>query len=106
MCFGCFLAADGGEAGGPGPFPTAVEPFPLAGADALGVTATWTGVAGLVLERAGTRIAFDPFASRPGLFATLFRRPRVDVPAVASRFAGLAAVFVGHAHYDHAMDLA
>jgi L-ascorbate metabolism protein UlaG (beta-lactamase superfamily) len=81
-------------------------PFPLAGQDALGVTVTWTGVAGFVLERGATRIAFDPFVSRPGLAATLFRRPRVNASAVASRFTGLDAVFVGHAHYDHAMDLA
>jgi L-ascorbate metabolism protein UlaG (beta-lactamase superfamily) len=30
----------------------------------------------------------------------------VDGVAVARRFSGLDAVFVGHAHYDHAMDLA
>jgi L-ascorbate metabolism protein UlaG (beta-lactamase superfamily) len=81
------------------------EPFPLAGGDALGVTATWTGVAGLVLERAGTRIAFDPLATRPGLWATLFRRPRSDADLVRRTFGALDAVFVGHAHYDHALDV-
>jgi L-ascorbate metabolism protein UlaG (beta-lactamase superfamily) len=82
------------------------EPFPLAGVDALGLTVTWTGVAGFVLERAGTRIAFDPYASRPGLLATLVRRPRPDRAAVARHFAGLDAAFVGHAHFDHALDVA
>jgi L-ascorbate metabolism protein UlaG (beta-lactamase superfamily) len=66
---------------------------------------TWTGVAGLVFEADGTRIAFDPFVSRPGVFSTLFRRARPDDAAVASAFPRLDAAFAGHAHYDHAMDL-
>jgi L-ascorbate metabolism protein UlaG (beta-lactamase superfamily) len=88
-----------------GPFPAEPEPFPLQGADALGLTAMWTGVAGLVLERDGVRIAFDPFVSRPGLAATLFRAPRSDGELVARTFPALDAVFVGHAHHDHAQDL-
>ncbi len=87
-------------------FPAVAEPFPLAGAEALGLSATWTGVAGLVLEREGVRIAFDPFVSRPGLWATLFRRPAPDAGAVAAHLPRLDAVFVGHTHYDHALDLA
>ena len=43
---------------------------------------------------------------RPGLFATLFRGPAPDRAAVARSFSGLDAVFVGHTHFDHAMDLA
>ena len=106
MCFACFLGTQGSPApGAPDPFPTVAAAFPLGEANALGVTATWTGVAGLVLERGGTRIAFDPFVSRPGLWATLARRPRPDEAAVARHFGGLAAAFVGHAHHDHAMDV-
>lgn len=106
MCLSCALG--GGEAVLPaarGPFPTLGEPWPLEGAQRLGLTATWTGVAGLVLEAQGTRIAFDPFVTRPGLWATLLRAPRIDREAVARHFPGLAAVFVGHAHHDHAQDL-
>ena len=121
MCFACLLGgADASAAGAPGapgpfdspgagprsPFPDAPEPFPLAGGDALGLTVTWTGVAGFVLEHGGTRIAFDPYASRPGLLRTLFAPPRPDRAAVARSFADLDAVFVGHAHFDHALDLA
>ncbi len=106
MCLVCLLGFAGTEhAAQTPPFPPAPEPFPLAGAAALGLTVTWTGVAGFVLEQGGTRIAFDPFASRPGLAATLFRKPRSDAAAVARHFGGLAAAFVGHAHHDHAMDL-
>jgi L-ascorbate metabolism protein UlaG (beta-lactamase superfamily) len=85
-------------------FPAAVERLPTAGAP-VG-TIEWTGVAGIVLEADGTRIAFDPFASRPGLFAAVFRRARPDAGLVARAFPRLDAVFVGHTHFDHAMDVA
>ena len=71
----------------------------------MGGTLTWTGVAGFVLDIAGARIAFDPFVTRPGLFATLAKAARPDPAAVARHFADLDAVFVGHTHFDHAMDL-
>jgi L-ascorbate metabolism protein UlaG (beta-lactamase superfamily) len=86
-------------------FPSSLERFPWPDGGALGGTVTWTGVAGLVLEVRGVRVAFDPFVTRPGLFATLFRRARPDEASVAARFSALDAAFVGHTHYDHAMDL-
>ncbi len=58
-----------------------------------------------MLEHGGTRIAFDPFVTRPSLFDVLFRRVRPNRDLVAATFSGLDAVFVGHTHYDHAMDL-
>lgn len=103
----CLLCAAGGFAtatAGGDPFPEALE-APLLEGEGLGGHLRWTGVAGLRLDRDGTAIAFDPFVSRPGLFATLFRAPRPDVEAARERFAGVDAVFVGHTHYDHAMDL-
>lgn len=117
MCIACALLGPLGAHGdetpdedeaahhGPTPFPRTPAPFPLAGDEALGVTVTWTGVAGFVLEREGTRIAFDPFTTRPGLAATLLRRPAPDPAAAARWFSGLDAVFVGHTHFDHALDL-
>jgi L-ascorbate metabolism protein UlaG (beta-lactamase superfamily) len=84
-------------------FPEALESLGLPG-PSVG-TVEWTGVAGLVLESAGTRVAFDPFATRPGLVATAFRRARPDASVVARAFPRLDAVFVGHTHFDHAMDL-
>lgn len=112
MCVACLLGSGAPFRVGPGegsaadgPFPAAPEPFPLAGAASLGLSVTWTGVAGFVLEHSGVRIAFDPFVSRPGLWATLVGRPQSDAAAVARAFSGLAAVFVGHAHFDHALDL-
>lgn len=106
MCLLCALGpAEPGAPGAAGLFPLEAAPFPLAGPDALGLTVTWTGVAGFVLEREGVRIAFDPFVTRPGLWATLLRRPASDQAAVARAFSGLAAAFAGHTHHDHAMDL-
>jgi L-ascorbate metabolism protein UlaG (beta-lactamase superfamily) len=87
------------------PFPDAPAPFPWPDGRAAGGTIRWTGVAGLVLEHGGTRVAFDPFVTRPGLFDVLFRRARPDRAAVREAFGGLDAVFVGHTHFDHAMDL-
>jgi L-ascorbate metabolism protein UlaG (beta-lactamase superfamily) len=88
------------------PFPSEPPSIEWVEVPPIGVRLTWTGVAGLVLETEGTRVAFDPFVSRPGVFATVFRRPVVDRSAVARTFSGLDAVFVGHAHHDHAMDVA
>src|SRR5438105_1073191 len=109
MCLLCALAAIA-PAGAASPsedvFPAEPAPFPWPDGKEIGGRLTWTGVAGFVIEAAGTRIAFDPFVSRPGLFATLFREPAPDRGEIARAFAGLDAAFAGHTHYDHAMDLA
>lgn len=104
MCVACALAAVLPLASGTPPevFPQTPDPWPLPRA---GVSLTWTGVAGFVLEAEGVRIAFDPFVTRPGLFATLFRRAASDRDLVARHLPPLDAVFVGHTHFDHALDL-
>ena len=105
MCLPCaFGAGRLGRARPQDVFPTTAEPLGLEGSP-VGGTFVWTGVAGFVFEVGGTRIAFDPFVTRPGLFATVLQRARPDEAAVARHFGGLDAVFVGHTHYDHAMDL-
>lgn len=71
----------------------------------IGGTLTWTGVAGFILEADGTRIATDPFASRPGLVAVVARRAKPDSALVAATFGRLDAIFVNHAHFDHALDV-
>ncbi len=111
MCLACaFASAAGAPHGDALPpsrvFPAAAEPWAWPDGRAVGARLTWTGVAGFVLEAGGARIAFDPFVTRPSVFATVFRRPRPDRALAAAWFSGLDAVFVGHAHYDHAMDLA
>lgn len=87
------------------PFPAEAPEVPWPDGRRAGGTLCWTGVAGLRLDLGGTAVAFDPFLARPGLLGVLFRRAVPATAACAARFAGLSAVFVGHAHYDHAMDL-
>jgi L-ascorbate metabolism protein UlaG (beta-lactamase superfamily) len=110
MCVACLaaMAPFGGGAATSfqgGPFPGERGPLPPPERGPLGGTLRWTGVAGLRLEVDGHGVAFDPFVSRPGLFRTLFRRARPDAGLVQERFSDLDAVFFGHTHYDHAMDL-
>jgi L-ascorbate metabolism protein UlaG (beta-lactamase superfamily) len=101
MCFAC-AAMSGVERPQGSPFPDRERSQEIL---STGVRLRWTGVAGLRFDVDGRAVAFDPFVTRPGLAATLLRRPRVDDALVRARYAGLDAVFVGHTHYDHAMDL-
>ncbi|MBC6448095.1 MBL fold metallo-hydrolase [Actinokineospora xionganensis] len=103
MCLTCVLPL---MVSGPAPvFPTsAPEPGWLK--DKLGGSITWTGCAGFVLEVGGERICFDPYASNPGLRDTLFRPARPDHALVERTFGKVSGIFVGHTHFDHAMDVA
>ena len=105
MCVSCFLTSLGPPAAGQPVFPTDAAPLPWPDGRAAGGTLRWTGVAGFRFDLGGASIAFDPFVSRPGPFGVLFRRPRLDAAAVGARFADLDAVFVGHTHYDHVLDV-
>ncbi|HEY5857927.1 MAG TPA: MBL fold metallo-hydrolase [Aldersonia sp.] len=77
----------------------------LPGVDLSG-SIRWTGCAGFVVDVADERICIDPFVSNPGPRAALFRPARPDVALVRNTFGDPAAVFIGHSHWDHAMDVA
>lgn len=74
----------------------------------------WLGVAGFTLSSGETVIAHDPYLSRPGLLATLFRSYQPDA-AVLDRLLGPASpapelvhaslLLVGHSHFDHLGDV-
>jgi len=74
----------------------------------------WLGVAGFTLTSGETMISHDPYLSRPGLVATLFRPVQPDA-AVLDRMLGPASpapelaraslLLVGHSHYDHLADV-
>src|SRR5262245_43194530 len=108
MCVVCALAAGirGADRLEADAFPAESAPFPWRDGRPVGGLLTWTGAAGFVIEAGGARVALDPFVTRPGLFSALFRRASPDRGAVARAFSGLDAVFLGHAHFDHAMDVA
>lgn len=107
MCLGCMAAMTAPTAGAPADiFPTdGPAPGWLRG-EPIGATITWTGCAGIVLAYEGTRICFDPFVSNPGFVDTFFRSARSDGVRVRRSFADMSAIFVGHTHWDHAMDVA
>lgn len=71
----------------------------------VGGRLTWTGCAGFLLEFEGCRIAFDPFVSNPRPLELLTRPAKPKVSLVRRTFGAVSAVFVGHTHFDHAMDV-
>ena len=62
------------------------------------------GTAGFTVSGMETTIVLDPFVSRPGIFATLFKPLRPNTEAIATHFPDADAVLVGHAHHDHVLD--
>src|ERR1700722_14327972 len=63
------------------------------------------GTAAHVVEGASTRVAIDPFVSRPGLGRLLGGALAPDEAEVFARFGTrLDAVLCGHSHYDHLLD--
>lgn len=87
-------------------FPTSAPAPDWLGRAPLGGTITWTGCAGFILEVGGERICFDPYVSNPGVLATLLRPARPDHALIERTFGAVSAIFVGHTHFDHAMDVA
>jgi L-ascorbate metabolism protein UlaG (beta-lactamase superfamily) len=71
-----------------------------------GLSLEWLGVAGYRLTYEGVSILIDPYVSRVPLRSLLLRRPALPDPALLSRYlpGKAAAVFVGHTHWDHAVD--
>jgi L-ascorbate metabolism protein UlaG (beta-lactamase superfamily) len=71
-----------------------------------GLELEWLGVAGYRLTYEGVTILVDPYVSRVPLRSLLLRRPALPDPALLERYlpGKAAAVFVGHTHWDHAVD--
>ncbi len=110
MCLTCMsmlaLTGSDGAPASPEVFTSQLpEPGWLA-PEPVGGRITWTGCAGFVLEYDGERICVDPYASNPGPAALFLRPARPDVPLVRQTFGEVSAIFVGHTHFDHAMDVA
>lgn len=75
------------------------------------LTATWLGVAGLLVKDGRNAIMIDPFFSRPpGLLRVVLNQELIpDEEIIRANLAKLKidkldAVLVSHSHYDHAMD--
>lgn len=88
-----------------------LAPDPAAPAGTL--TVTWLGVAGLLLDDGTTRLLVDPMVSRPPGWRVGAGLPigpdAVRIGRCGERLGltrGVAAVLLGHTHYDHALDAA
>jgi len=73
------------------------------------VTVRFTGTSTLLFSDGETSWMVDGWFSRPGPFSILFGEVAPDLEAIerglaANNVTELAAVFVMHSHYDHAMD--
>jgi L-ascorbate metabolism protein UlaG (beta-lactamase superfamily) len=88
-------------------------PLLVAPAARAEVTVRWLGVAGFAIEAGEDTLLHDPYLSRPGLLATLFRRYVPDEAVLAPLLAsGSPApelgradlVLIGHSHFDHLAD--
>jgi L-ascorbate metabolism protein UlaG (beta-lactamase superfamily) len=73
-----------------------------------GLDVRWLGVSGYCLTYEGVSIFIDPYVSRVPLRSLLLRRRALPDPAMLDAFARapgeVAAVLVGHTHFDHAVD--
>ncbi len=75
-----------------------------------GVGLRWLGVAGYRLSYEGHSLYIDPYVSRVPLSSVLSGRPALADPALHDRLLGsesdrVAAILVGHTHFDHAVDV-
>lgn len=65
----------------------------------------WLGTAAHLVESERTRVAIDPFVTRPGLRRVAGGKLAPDERELFDRFGmRLDAVLCGHSHYDHLMD--
>jgi L-ascorbate metabolism protein UlaG (beta-lactamase superfamily) len=72
-----------------------------------GLSLQWLGTASFAIRSQGTTLITDPFVSRHPLPHVARAKPlRADVDAVARLLPPADAVLVGHAHFDHALDIA
>ncbi|QDU19093.1 MBL fold metallo-hydrolase [Urbifossiella limnaea] len=85
---------------------TAPAPEPKNGS----VRVTWLGTATLLFDDGETQLMTDGFLTRPSLrkvLATIETEPKVvDAALAKAGVTKLAALFVAHTHYDHALDCA
>jgi L-ascorbate metabolism protein UlaG (beta-lactamase superfamily) len=73
--------------------------------------ATFLGVSTVLFDDGDTAVLTDGFFSRPGVVRTFLGRirpdrQRIDAALARAGIERLAAVFVVHSHYDHALDAA
>lgn len=91
-----------------GPGVSGVVRVPLAGTDS--VRLTYLGVGGWIFERGTDQVVAAPLFTHPSFVDTGLKGIRSDTALVNTHMApyrvgGAQAILVGHAHYDHLMDV-
>jgi L-ascorbate metabolism protein UlaG (beta-lactamase superfamily) len=73
-----------------------------------GLEVSWLGVSGYCLTYQGVSIFIDPYVSRVPLRSLVLRRKALPDAAMIDAYARapgeVAAILVGHTHFDHAVD--
>lgn len=69
------------------------------------VTVRWLGTAGFEIRAGGASILIDPYVTRAGYGACLWRPLVPDLSQIARITPQADAIIVGHTHFDHALDV-
>lgn len=69
------------------------------------VRVRWLGTAGYEIEAGGTVLLIDPYVSRVGFWQALKGPIAPDPARIAKEVPRADAIFVGHSHFDHVMDV-
>ena len=73
-----------------------------------GLEIAWLGVSGYRITYEGVSLFIDPYVSRVPLRSLLLRQKALPDPAMIDSYARapgeVAAILVGHTHFDHAVD--
>ncbi len=101
---GCALSASGG----PGADPVAPQDSLCCSRASEAITLEYLGVGGWLIRMGDASILTAPFFSNPGLVEVGIQTIEADT-AMIDRFlppvSDVTAILVGHAHYDHLMDI-
>lgn len=83
----------------------APDEFVLEGAGKSPVRLTWYGVAAIRLDTPTLSLYLDPFVTRSSLFEVVSRPLRPDPKAIDRHLPPADVIALGHAHYDHSLDV-
>ncbi|MBK8251305.1 MAG: MBL fold metallo-hydrolase [Polyangiaceae bacterium] len=88
------------------PFPLPILPSVLGtSAPQNAVTIRWLGTAGFEISAADTILLIDPYISRASFADCLLHPLESDLFEITRRTPRADAIFVGHTHFDHALDV-
>ncbi len=69
------------------------------------VKVRWLGTAGFAIEHRGHVLLLNPYLTRASLASCVVQSLRPDLEAIARHVPRADAIVLGHAHFDHALDV-